>query len=531
MDRLISFDSSNPVPVSIEPGQRCTGELTLLSVMHTMPVAFRIQPIDRMKYTVRPESGIIFPLAKVKVEIVYQMATNMALPDSPNFPLADDSFLLHSVVVPGAVPKDALASSVPQEWFAARRKQVFIDSGIKVVFVGASVLVKLVMTGDMDKLRDVIERSGTESVNSVDQSGRSLLHLAVMKNRADLVQMLLEYEPDINAHSSSGSSPLESAAASGHALIVELLLAHGANMERSGPSSIGAIHLAARQGHIEVLKLLLLKGADVESTTKDGSTALHIATEERKRDCVRLLLASGSNTDVANFTTGDTPLHIAAAQGDKHLVHLLLHKGANKWVLNKFGKIAYDLAVEHGHSKLYDALKLGDDLCLAATKGEAQKVERMIENGALINGKDQYSWTALHRASFKGKTELVRILIEKGVELDSKDDHGYTALHCATESGFPEVVELLVKRGADVDARTNKGITALQIAENLNFPGIVRVLVQGGAARDGARAIVPYEISFHTNKVPETKGFKKIRSLRTRTRRNNIELLAPLSVI
>ncbi|KAL9671282.1 hypothetical protein QQ045_008850 [Rhodiola kirilowii] len=155
----------------------------------------------------------------------------ICLPDSPNFPFTDDSFLLHSGVVPGSLPKNALASSVPQEWFAARRKQVFIDSGIKVVFVGASVLVKLVMTGDMDKLRDVIERSRLKSVNSVDQSDRSLLHLAVMKNKADLVQMLLEYEPNINAHSSSSSSPLESAPASRHALIVELLLAHGLNME------------------------------------------------------------------------------------------------------------------------------------------------------------------------------------------------------------------------------------------------------------------------------------------------------------
>uniref|UniRef100_A0A7N0TNE5 MSP domain-containing protein n=1 Tax=Kalanchoe fedtschenkoi TaxID=63787 RepID=A0A7N0TNE5_KALFE len=531
MDRLISFDASNPVPVRIESGRRCSGELSLLNVMHTMPVAFRIQPINRATYAVRPESGIIFPLSTVKVEIIFNMAPNMALPESPNFPFAEDSFVLHSVVVPGAVAKDAAANSVPHEWFLTRRKQVFIDSGIKIVFVGASVLVKLVMSGEMDKVRDAIELSGSESANSVDESGRSLLHLAVIKNRADLVQMLLEFEPDINAHSNSGSSPLEAAAASGNALIVELLLAHGANMERSGPSQIGPIHLAARQGHVEVLKLLLLKGADVESPLKDGRTALHIAAEERRRDCTRLLLASGAKTDVPTYATGDTPLHIAAAQGDRHLVHLLLQKGANKWVQNKSGKTAYDLAAEEGHSKLYDALKLGDDLCLAAKMGDVRKVERLIENGALLNGKDQHGWTALHRASFKGKTDLVRILIEKGIALHSKDQEGYTALHCATESGFPEVVELLVKRGADVDARTNKGITALQIAETLNFPGIARLLVQGGATRDSAKAVVPYQINFTTRKESETKGFKKIRPIRTRNRRNNLELSAPLSVI
>ena len=140
----------------------------------------------------------------------------------------------------------------------------------------------------------------------------------------------------------------------------------------------------------------MLKGANVDTLTKDGNTALHLAVEERRKDCTRLLLANGSKPDVRNTRDGDTPLHIAAGRGDEQIVKLLLQKGANKDIRNKTGKTAYDVAAEYGHIRLFDALKLADSLCLAARKGDVRTIQRLIENGAVINGRDQHGWTALH---------------------------------------------------------------------------------------------------------------------------------------
>ncbi|KAJ4841516.1 hypothetical protein Tsubulata_012670 [Turnera subulata] len=158
------------------------------------------------------------------------------------------------------------------------------------------------------------------------------------------------------------------------------------------------------------------------------------------------------------------------------MVKLLLQKGANKDIRNRNGKTAYDVAAEYGHTRLFDPLKFGNSLCIAARKGEVRTVNRLIENGAPINDRDQHGWTALHRAAFKGKIEVVRILIDKGIDIDAKDEDGYTALHCAVESGHADVIELLVKNGADVEARTIMGVTGLQIAESLHYAGIIRVL-------------------------------------------------------
>ncbi|KAI3688006.1 hypothetical protein L1987_81712 [Smallanthus sonchifolius] len=489
MDRLISLEPSNVVAIRVEPGEKCYGKLTLRNVMHTMPVAFQLKPVNKVLYTVRPQTGIISPLTTVTVEIIYDLPPNSNLPES--YPYCDDSFLLHSVVVPGAAVKTtSMNDSVPSDWFTTRKKQVFVDSGIKVMFVGSMVLAKLVTNGSIDEIRDVLEKSNPswKAVDSVDSESQTLLHLAVGLGRADLVQVLLEFKPDVNARSTRtrlGSTPLEAAVTSGESLIVEILLANQANIDRLDPSTWGPIHLAAGGGHVDILRLLLVKGVNVDAVTKDGNTALHLAVEERRRDCARLLLTSGAQFDICNSSAGETPLHIAAALGDENMVKLLIQMGANKNIQNRDRKTAYDVAVEHGHTRLFDALGLADTLSVAATKGDIRTIKRLLEDGVTINGLDQHGWTVLHRASFKGRADIVQILVNKGIDIDARDEDGYTALHCAVESGHTDVIELLVKKGADVDARTNKGATAMQIAVSLNYTGIIRVLID--SSKTGSR--------------------------------------------
>ncbi|KAI4381607.1 hypothetical protein MLD38_007668 [Melastoma candidum] len=486
MDRLISFHPSIVVAVRIEPGRKCFGEVTLRNVMHTMPVAFKLEPDKKGRYMIRPQSGIIPPLGELLVEIVYNLPANSTVPHM--YPRCDDSFFLHSVVVPGAASSRNLShDSVQSDWFTAKKKQVFIDTGLKVVFVGSGVLARLVADGCMDEVREVLEQSDPEwrSADSVDEHGNTLLHLAIEAGRADLVQLLLEFEPDIEATGRT-RSPLEAAAARGEALISELLLARGASTGRSEISTGGPIHLAVYGGHTDILKLLLEKGAEVDERNRDGKTALHIAIEERRKDCVKILLNHGARTDLGDGGERETPLHVAASFGDESIVKLLLQKGGNKDIRNRAGKTAYDMAAEHGHVRLLDMLGLGEILLAAARKGDSKAVRRVLECGASINGRDQNGWTALHRASFKGHVDVVRILIEKGIDIGTKDRDGYTALHCATESGHTDVVELLVKKGADVGLRTNKGLTARHIAESLDYTGIKRMLVHGGATKGSA---------------------------------------------
>ncbi|PKA45816.1 E3 ubiquitin-protein ligase KEG [Apostasia shenzhenica] len=491
MDRLLKLEPSNQVAIRIEPDQQCYGSVTLRNVMFTMPVAFRLLPLNRARFTVRPQTGIIGPLANLTVEITY-------LPPPPPAPLlpdwspdSDDSFYLDSVVAPGAVKEGATFSSldaVPSDRFATKKKQVFTDSGLRILFVGSVVLHRLVATGgDMEKVRRVLEASDPawRAADSADEQGKALLHQAISRGRADLVQLLLEFGADVNTASRAGRSPIEEAAVAGEELIAELLLARGASTERSPWSILGPLHLAALEGHTEVLRLLLIKGAAVESPAPDGRTALHLAAEEGRRECAALLLEAGAQANTRGGAAWNTPLHLAAVAGDAVLVRMMVEKGCAglKEVRNGAGKTAYELAVEEGKGKrnIFDLLRLGQDLAAAARKGNGREAVMAIQMGAAVDGRDGMGWTALMRAGFKGRVEVIKILLEKGAVMEIRDDEGYTALHCAAEAGQAEAVEMLVKRGADTEARTAKGRTPVEIAAALGFAGIVRILVQGGA--------------------------------------------------
>ncbi|KAJ1294332.1 hypothetical protein BS78_01G138700 [Paspalum vaginatum] len=512
MDRLVIPEPSSEVMVRVEPGRQARGELTLRNAMHTMPVAFRLQPAVRGRFAVRPHTGILAPLAAVTVEVLY---LGSAAPEGPGGSgggsRGEDAFLLHSVVAPGAAVKEPVTAldSVNPEWFSARRKQVFVDSGIRASFVGASVAARLVAAGAVEALREVLDRSEPEwrAADAADESGRTLLDLAVGLGRADIVQVLLEYGADADKPS-RGRTPLEAAAASGECLIAELLLANGAT-----PVGSDAIHVAAAAGHNDVLKLLLSKPASaspassssasfscsftsIDAAGRDGKTPLRLAAEAGRRDAVRALLAAGARADARCGTDGATALHAAARRGDEAVARLLLSHGVagTAAVRDVVGKTAFEIAAEEGHGgRIMDFLGLGEAILAAARKGEVRSVRRAAEGGASVEGRDAHGWTPLMRAAFKGRADTVRDLIDRGADVDAADAEGYTALHCAAETGRADVVDLLLKNGANAKATTAKGRTAAEAAAAAGKSKVVRLLEKAGGMgrKDVSEKVAP----------------------------------------
>ncbi|CAD6342447.1 unnamed protein product [Miscanthus lutarioriparius] len=518
MDRLVIPEPSNEVMVRVEPGRQTRGELTLRNAMHTMPVAFRLQPAVRGRFAVRPHTGILAPLAAVTVEVLYLASV---APEGPSESggggggggsRGEDAFLLHSVVVPGAAVKEPVTAldSVNPEWFSARRKQVFVDSGIRASFVGASVAARLVEAGAVEALREVLDRSEPEwrAADATDESGRTLLDLAVSLGRADIVQVLLEYGADADKPS-RGRTPLETAAASGECLIAELLLANGAT-----PAGSDAIHMAAAAGHNDVLKLLLGKPASaspassssasfsssftsIDAAGRDGKTPLRLAAEAGRRDAVKALLAAGARADARCGTDSATALHAAARRARRG--------GRASPPVARRGR--------HGHGarrgredRIRDRRRGGprrpDPGLLGPRRGDpGRRPQGRSEIGQargrrrrVRRGRDAHGWTPLMRAAFKGRADTVRDLIDRGADIDAADAEGYTALHCAAEAGRADVVDLLLKNGANARATTVKGRTAADAAAAAGKSKVVRLLDKAsvmGRKQDVSEKVAP----------------------------------------
>ena len=119
---------------------------------------------------------------------------------------------------------------------------------------------------------------------------RTPLHAASSRGHADVAQVLLDYEADINAQDNERWTPLHLASAMGHPKVMQLLLERGAALDEQTKYMKTPLYLASYWGKLEAVRLLLAQGAGVKIPDDRGLTPFQIAASEGHRDIAQLLL-------------------------------------------------------------------------------------------------------------------------------------------------------------------------------------------------------------------------------------------------
>jgi len=103
------------------------------------------------------------------------------------------------------------------------------------------------------------------------------LALAASKGHGEIVDLLIQYNADIQARTSKGWTPLDLAVLNGHTACVKRLLSHGATVDNKvktlGKMSFTLVQFSARFGHREMLRMLVDKlKSQQESKSLDAAT-------------------------------------------------------------------------------------------------------------------------------------------------------------------------------------------------------------------------------------------------------------------
>ncbi len=218
-------------------------------------------------------------------------------------------------------------------WAAAEGHSAVVD-----LLIERGVDVKAVSTGGFSPLVFAAQKGDDKSVNSLLQAGlipnytlpngTSVLSVAVLAEKPEVVRVLLDHKAEVDTPDKSGNTPLHTAAQSGDLEIVKLLLANGASPNlltakttpptgKSGGSAFRtpagqqtALLLAARANHLDVMKALVAGGADPKIKSQDGTTLLMAAAASGHLDTVKY--AYELDPDVAAVTTRkSTVMHAA----------------------------------------------------------------------------------------------------------------------------------------------------------------------------------------------------------------------------
>ena len=101
---------------------------------------------------------------------------------------------------------------------------------------------------------------------------------------------------------------------------------------------------------------------------------------------------------------------------------------------------------------------------IAARFGYKEIVKALIENGADINIKGYFGYTALHEACRKNNIDIVNILIKNGTDLNIKSGrHGFMPLYLACENNYEEIIDILIKNGANLGLEPNHKVLRLDL--------------------------------------------------------------------
>ncbi len=152
--------------------------------------------------------------------------------------------------------------------------------------------------------------------SDVDQtSRRTALHVAAEAGHAEMVDLLLEHDANVDARDHAGRVPMLLALAGGHQELAWRLAEAGTEPAAQTDYGMTLVIAALRQDDAELVRWLLERGADPNAVLedKDEATALMIAADDDDLGLVELLLKHGADPSLTN-EDGDTALDLAGSE-------------------------------------------------------------------------------------------------------------------------------------------------------------------------------------------------------------------------
>lgn len=280
-------------------------------------------------------------------------------------------------------------------------------------------------------------------------------------------------DDNVPSRSRPDTTTLSKALAGGDPGEVKALVDLGADLHYERKEGYGAV-LDAIHGRdvvrdlrlLDLLRFLIEQGVDLNRTSTYGESALRVLSRLGRFDAVRLLLEAGADEGQLEWT----PLIKAVALGTVEDVRRLVDSGAVLEGRDRWSRTAWLVAVQ----------------C-----GDLRKAAFLAERKADLTAVGRCGVPALFYAIQGHHPAMLRWLLELGFDVEQTDEFGRTALHEAVEVGFDEGVEILLGAGARVD-REVFGKVPLGLAQTRE--GVLRLLDAGSdpqhLSHEGRRALV-----------------------------------------
>lgn len=178
-----------------------------------------------------------------------------------------------------------------------------------------------------------------------DPLGATALHVAAEspENTTEIIEILLEYNTDLNAVTQEGETALNLAIRQKSEGVIKTLLEHNADCDITPKDGWRPLLAAVATGEMNIVRLLLDHGVNVNAVNEVGWTPLMFTADRGYDKIMEMLLGAGADLHLRT-AINQTPLHKALYHGSKPAIKLLLSHGADPLAMDVFGRSCMDWA-------------------------------------------------------------------------------------------------------------------------------------------------------------------------------------------
>ncbi len=233
----------------------------------------------------------------------------------------------------------------------ARASDILISAGANLGALDDRGLTPLHFTADDwgyqsndAKIARLLIKAGAD-INAATESEDTPLYYAILFDRPEIFEVLLDAGADPDIPSERGMTPLMQIVSQhtpSRLMMAEALIKAGANLDARNVSGRTALHTVAlmdvlggegccetyEEADAKVAQLIIDAGADINARDANGMTPLLFSIVEKHRRVTEVLLEAGADTNTPNHF-GRTPLEIATLYRDKDLAKSIIMAGAD----------------------------------------------------------------------------------------------------------------------------------------------------------------------------------------------------------
>lgn len=259
--------------------------------------------------------------------------------------------------------------------------------------------------------------------------GEPLIVMAAWEaSGVEVIELLMDYDVDIDATNDRSTTALMAAARNGHLAIVKLLVENGANLNLVDRSGDSALENACRGDHNHVFEYLVgCEGLDINREGNCSTTPMQLAVTYGYDTALKILLRRGAATDHVD-RSGSSLFHSAILHELEDIVETLLENGEDLEMEDALGRTPLILAIEVQNLEMVTRLlDYWPDLvesqteCFAMLRAACARqswrsLELLLSLGIDINTVDENGLTVMGHEELRGGSDIIGILASYGAE-------------------------------------------------------------------------------------------------------------------